>query len=82
MNANYTATGTLSNGDTVRLDQALPTVSGRVRLMIEVEAPAQPTSILEAMKPIWDAQIRRGHVPPTAEEVEEYIRRERESWND
>lgn len=34
----------------------------------------------QVLAEIWEAQRSRGHVPPTRQEVDEYLRAERESW--
>lgn len=36
---------------------------------------------IEVMEEIWAEQRARGHVPPTKEEVDQYIREERASWD-
>jgi hypothetical protein len=56
---------------------------GKVRVIVEPAgtAVAKP-SLQEVMKQIWADQAARGHVPPTAKEVEAQIREERESWGD
>ena len=53
------------------------------------QAPAneeqQPTRekrpVVEVLAEIWAAQEARGHVPPTAEEVDRYLADERASWD-
>ena len=76
----YVVTGTLTDGKTVQLDEALPVTTGRVRVMVEpvVEAGENLSAFLHR---IWEGQRQRGHVPPTREEVEARIREVRD-WGD
>ena len=76
-------TGTLSNGRIVTLDNPITTESGRVLITLEVvPTTTAPRTFQEALETIWENQRKRGHVPRTAEEIEEQIREERESWGD
>jgi hypothetical protein len=80
----YIVTGTLTDAQTVRLDEPLPLPTGKVRVVVEVaaaDASAQP-SFRQVVQAIWEAQRRRGHVPRTAEEIQAQVREERESWGD
>ena len=38
--------------------------------------------MLQGMRPVWEAQKARGFVPSTVEEVEAWIRAERDSWDE
>jgi hypothetical protein len=78
----YVITGTLTDGTTVKLDEAVPIQAGKVRVVAEVIEPKPTRPFMEVMEEIWERQRQRGHVPPTAEEVQAYIRAERESWDD
>jgi hypothetical protein len=80
----YVLTGTLSDPQTVRLSEPLPVASGEVRVTVEVAGGEQKAvpDILQVIAKIREEQRLRSHVPPTAEEVEEYIRGEREGWKD
>jgi hypothetical protein len=78
----YVVTGSLTDGQTLKLDEALPWVRGKVRVTIEV-IPATSTEPLEEfMARLHQQQKERGHVPPTREEVDAYLKAERESWDD
>jgi hypothetical protein len=78
----YIVTGTLTDGTTVKLDEALPVSAGKVRVVLEAPpAPLKP-SLQQVMEGIWARQAARGHVPRPAEEIEAQIREERESWGD
>jgi hypothetical protein len=79
----YVVTGTLTDGKTVQLDEPLPTVEGKVRVTVELIAPAPPKqSLQDWLVDLRERQAARGHVPMTVEEVEAYIKAERDSWGD
>lgn len=80
MTTTYTATGVLTDGTTLKLDQPLPVTTGRVRVV--VEPIPDLTSYEKVMQEIRDGQRARGHVPPTREEVDAYLKAERDSWDD
>lgn len=76
-------TGTLSDGRVVTLDQPISLDAGRVRITLEVVPELlRPQTFQEVMEAIWADQRRRGHVPPTAEEVADRIREAREGWDE
>ena len=77
----YVATGTVTDGVTIRLDEALPPGVSKVRVTVEpVPDSGAKKSYLEVMEEIRAAQEARGHVPPTREEAEAWIREERDIW--
>jgi hypothetical protein len=81
----YVMTGTLTDQQTIRLNEPLPFSGGDIRVVIEVIRPSATTgnpAWKAVMEPIWEEQRRRGHIPPTAEEVQKYIRGEQDSWGD
>jgi hypothetical protein len=79
----YVVMGSLSGGRVVELDEALPVGHGKVRVIVEVLAPpAPPTPHDEFMAQLRERQRQRGHVPRTREEVDAYLKAERESWDD
>lgn len=81
----YSVTGTVSDATTVKLDESLPVSSGRVRVTVEV-SPDLPitngevSSYHVVMEGIRQRQQARGHIPPTDDEVAQYIRSERKGW--
>lgn len=81
METAYVVTGMLTDGNTVRLDEKLPWAAGKVRVLIEPVEIHQAKSYQEVMAEIHERQRLRGHQPPTKEEVEAYLRSERESWD-
>jgi hypothetical protein len=81
----YIVTGTITDGRTLALDEAVPVrPGGKVRVVVEllppdpVEAQKALTAFLTDLR---ERQRQRGHVPPTREEVDAYLREERESWD-
>lgn len=73
----YVVTGTISDGQLVALDELLPIKEGKVRLVVEAIKNRQQ-SYVETMEAIRESQRKRGFQPPTKEEVDEYIRAERD----
>ena len=69
---------------TVQLDESLPVSAGKVRVTVEMVAPTAPPkrSLQEWLEELRKRQAARGHVPMTAEEVQAYIKAERDSWED
>jgi hypothetical protein len=78
----YTVTGAVIDGQTLKLDEALPISQGKVRVVVEVVEPETNPPFMEVMEQIWAGQRARGHVPPTREEVDAYLKAERDSWDD
>ncbi|MBI3990051.1 MAG: hypothetical protein HY347_10605 [candidate division NC10 bacterium] len=76
----YIVTGTLTNARTVKLDEALPLKPTKVRLVVEPLSPVFQRPYKEVLAEIRERQRARGHQPPTREEVDTYLRAERESW--
>jgi len=76
----YIVTGTLTDNHTVKLDEALPLTSTKVRLVVEPLSLVSQRSYPEVMAEIRQRQRARGHQPPTRDEVDSYLRAERESW--
>ena len=76
----YIVTGTLTNERTVTLDEALPLTPTKVRLVVEPLEPVSHRSYQEIVAVIRERQVARGHHPPTTEEVDTYLRAERDSW--
>ena len=78
----YIVTGTLTDAHTVTLDEALPLTIKKVRLVVEPLSSVVPGSYQEIMATIRHRQQTRGHRPPTRDEVDTYVRTERESWEE
>lgn len=79
----YIVTGTLTDANTVKLDEPLPLQGGRVRVVVEaaVSLPS-PRSLEEYLADLRMRQAARGHVPRTVEEVEAFMKAERAGWED
>jgi hypothetical protein len=78
----YVVTGTLRDGKVLTLDEALPVQEGQVRVIVEVVSVAPKPSFTEVMEQLWEDQRKRGHKPRTAEEIAEFIRADRATWDD
>ena len=76
----YVVTGTLTDAQTVMLDEALPLRPTRVRLVVEPFAPAAFRSFPDVMAEIRQRQQARGHKPRSADEVARYLQVERDNW--
>jgi len=82
METAYIVTGTLTDEHTVKLDEALPLAQGKVRLSVELLAPAAKRPHDEVIAEIWARQNARGHQPRTREEIDALLQAERDSWDD
>jgi hypothetical protein len=78
----YVVTGTMSDNQTIALDEPLALDAARVRLVIEPLTAAVPRRVDTVMQEIWRSQERRGHVPPTKAEVDAWIEAERGAWDE
>lgn len=76
----YVMTGTLLDEKTVTLDKALPMQPRRVRLILEPLWNEPQKSYQEVLARIRQRQLARGHQARTREEVDAYLKSERESW--
>lgn len=83
METAYIVTGTLTDCNTVTLDESLPLTTTKVRLSVE-PLPVQPVkrTHAEVIAEIRERQRARGHQPRTREEIDAYLDAERNSWND
>ena len=81
MGKKYEATGTLSGGRVVTLDEAVPIGDARVRVSIEPVTGEPARSVVDVIADIRRSQAERGHVPPTRDEVDAYLAEERAGWN-
>lgn len=84
METAYIVTGTLTDQNTVMLDEALPLAPMKVRLAVEPLTVAPPAKRPhdEVIAEIWARQQARGHQPRTREEIDADLKAERDSWND
>ena len=82
MQKSYVVTGTLTDGQTVTLDESVPVPGERVRLTIEPISLHAGTSYRETMAAIRERQKARGHRPPSRSEIDARVEDERDSWTD
>jgi len=76
-------TGTLINDRTVALDMPLQLKATKLRLSIEPLSPRSSQFYRpEVISKIHAAQAARGYQPPSREEVDGWLKAERESWGD
>ncbi len=80
MNNAYIVTGTLINEYTVTLDEALPIELDKVRLLVEPVSPLPQQTYQDVITAIRKRQQTRGYQPPTRQEIEAYLKAERDSW--
>jgi hypothetical protein len=78
----YIVTGTLIDAQTVALDEALPLAVQKVRIVIEPVVNTSRRSYHDVLVAIRERQQARSHQPPTREEVDAFIRAEREGWDE
>jgi hypothetical protein len=78
----YIVTGTLTDAYTLTLDEAMPLMSQKVRVVVEPLVTTSPRPYREVMATIRARQQARAHQPPTRKEVDAAVRVERESWED
>lgn len=77
----YVVTGTLTNQNTVTLDEDVPITDTKVRVTIEPLNDRHPRPLKEVLAEIHQSLQASGHRPPTAQEVDEYVRQERAGWD-
>jgi hypothetical protein len=79
MNQAIIVTGNIIQPNTIRLDESVPFVNGKVRVIIEnlgtTKRPFQ-----EVLAEIRRRQRERNYKPSTKEEVDKYLSLERDSW--
>jgi hypothetical protein len=76
----YVVTGTLSDHRTVRLDEAVPLSRTKVRVTLEPLRVGPRRPYPEVLAEIRHRQRSRRHRPLTPDEVDRYLRAERDSW--
>jgi hypothetical protein len=79
----YIVTGTLTDRQTVALDEALPMTPSKVRVVVEPMTTSPSSSsrtYLEVIADIRARQDQRGFQAATLAEVDSALAAERESW--
>lgn len=78
----YVLTGQLSDSRSLVLDEPVPLDDGRVQVtvqaMVKKDVPRPHSEVIEK---IWARQRKRGHIPPTVDEVNARVNEERNSWD-
>jgi hypothetical protein len=82
MHQAFVLMGSVVDGQTLRLDEPLPMTAGKVRVFVEVVEVEARSSYAEVMEKIRADQRARGFVSPTRDQVDTYLKAERESWDD
>ena len=77
----YVLTGTVTDGRTVALDDALPLASSRVRVIVEPLEAMSHRSYATVLAEIRQRQRQRSHRPPSREQVDAHLAAERASWD-
>lgn len=85
LNSTYTVTGIVLDENTVKLDEPIPldttqTHTKKVRITIEPLDTPTPNRYQEVMAEIRKRQKARNHQAPSPADIEEYLRKERDSW--
>jgi hypothetical protein len=81
MSQAYQVTGEMTDSRHVTLDQAIPVAAGKVRVIVERIPPSATRDLAEFERQLRERQKARGHVPPSKEEIDAYLKAERESWD-
>jgi hypothetical protein len=82
MSEAYTGTGTLSDGNTVTLDQPVPLPPGRVRVTVEPLPGHEPERDLRSQLGAIRERLRAsGYRFRTKAEIDAQIAAERSSWD-
>jgi hypothetical protein len=76
----YTTTAVQTDRNTLKLDEELPLVHHRVRVVVE-EMPSAPNRYAEVVAAIREEQAAHGHVPRTREDIDRELDAERDSWD-
>jgi hypothetical protein len=79
-NLTHTVTGTVTDANTVKLDESLPLHSVKVRVTIEALPASRPNRYWEVMTDIRKRQHARNHQSPTPADVQRFVSEERKSW--
>jgi len=78
----YIVSGTLTDANTVKLDEPLPVSGGKVRVIFEATPSVTKQSLQDYLTDLRKRQAARGHVPMSVEEIEAQMKAERESWGE
>jgi hypothetical protein len=77
----HQSTGQFTDGHTLKLDDALPIIAGKVRVTVEQILDHPKSDLIAFERELRARQQARGHVPRTKEEIDAYLEAERNSWD-
>jgi hypothetical protein len=63
------------------LDEPIPLALGKVRVIVEQVPNAPKADLAVFERTLRERQTARGHVPRTKEEIDAYVKAERDSWD-
>lgn len=75
-------TGHMIDAHTMHLNDPVPEMNRDLSITVREKAVEMPKDTIAALEWIRESQRKRGHIPPTREEVDAYIKAERDSWGD
>ena len=75
-------TGHMIDAHTMHLKDPVPEMNRELSITVRDNVAEVPKDIFAALEWIRESQRKRGHSPPTREEVDAYIKAERDSWGD
>lgn len=84
MSTAYVLNGTVTDPLTLKLSEPVPIPAGStVRVTVNLLGEKPSLAGLDAyLDDLGKRQAARGHVPLSREEIDDYLRGERESWED
>ena len=75
-------TGHMIDAHTMYLKDPVPEMNRELSITVRDNVTEVPKDIFAALEWIRESQRKRGHIPPTREEVDADIKAERDSWGD
>jgi hypothetical protein len=77
----YQVTGELTDSRHVKLDEPIPLMPGKVRVVVEQLTNGPKLDLVAFERLLRERQAARGHVPKTKKEIDAYLNAERASWD-
>jgi hypothetical protein len=81
MSQSFQVTGELTDSRHVVLDEPIPLAVGKVQVIVASVSQKPQSDLATFERGLRERQQARGHVPRTKEEIDAYLRAERESWD-
>ena len=77
-------TGHMIDAHTMYLKDPVPEMNRELSITVreKVAEKSNIPDVLATLEKIGESQRQRGHIPPTREEVDAYLKAERDSWGD